>query len=252
MPTPLQLYKFRSLAGDAKERTRDIIVNNRLYWPNPKQLNDPFDCAPVPVFEGTQLQRQSYVRSLIKDFGAGYDKRSRKRIEKATLAKNTTVIEQAMAFQREQLRENVGVCSLSARCDHALMWAHYADSHQGICVELRTMVPGFYFAAAYPVTYSAERPVINMINKGHGDLFERMILTKADFWSYEEEWRLFDRDASGIRDLPPTTIKSVILGALISDIDRDMVISWVKESRQNIAVRQARLDDRLFAIRIDN
>ena len=40
---PEKLYKYRSLSGDSFKYTMDILLNNRIYMPSRKSLNDPFE-----------------------------------------------------------------------------------------------------------------------------------------------------------------------------------------------------------------
>jgi hypothetical protein len=45
------LYKLKSLTGESRDHTLDIIENSRIYFSSPEQFNDPFDCAP-PFTDG--------------------------------------------------------------------------------------------------------------------------------------------------------------------------------------------------------
>lgn len=95
---------------------------------------------------------------------------------------------------REQLSLRVGVVAFSSSAFHPLLWAHYADSGAGVVIGYRASVlkgitTGYERLGA--VQYLKEPP----INMGHvnfkddGNLHV-LLLTKADYWSYEQEWRL--------------------------------------------------------------
>lgn len=94
------------------------------------------------------------------------------------------------------------VSCLSTRFDSMLMWAHYAESSTGICLEydfnqstsnqlIRKMI--------FPVAYSKTPVKINdLLDDENDDLFQYSLeaavfcsaLNKSCVWSYENEWRL--------------------------------------------------------------
>ena len=88
--------------------------------------------------------------------------------------------------------------------ESVLMWAHYADSHRGLCAEFE-MDP-VCFSKAEVVAHSAERPEVR-IDAAHGDeaskerFFETGMHTKAQDWAYEDEWRLCLEGRVGVRRL---------------------------------------------------
>ena len=95
---------------------------------------------------------------------------------------------------RKQLSRRLGVVSFGSSALHPLMWAHYADSGAGVVVgyrfsTLRAIPRGHERLEA--VRY-LEKPPISM---GHviftdvGNL-HAVLLTKAQYWEYENEWRL--------------------------------------------------------------
>jgi hypothetical protein len=43
----------------------------------------------------------------------------------------------------EALCQSYRVYCLSEVCDSSLMWAHYADSHQGVCLEFDALAAPF-------------------------------------------------------------------------------------------------------------
>lgn len=90
-----------------------------------------------------------------------------------------------------------------------LMWAHYANSYKGMCVEYDFNEINEFIGFIYPVTYTTERPTLSLQDVGitgfdlkektavtSGDtniikLFE-YLLAKNTCWSYEDEWRIIN------------------------------------------------------------
>jgi hypothetical protein len=116
----------------------------------------------------------------------------------------------------EQLN-SIGIFSLAAYSNSALMWSHYGQEHKGICLgfEVRDLTPSADPKRFLQVRYSDEIPrmdergFINEIRFFTGDDGEvasegRISLTDASVrvaistnatcWSYEGEWRYIERN----------------------------------------------------------
>src|SRR5262249_50957232 len=91
---------------------------------------------------------------------------------------------------------------LAATPASSLMWAHYARSHTGLCLEFDATMPEV--SKAYEVKYAATRPLIRwqLLDNATG-LIDAMLLTKSDDWKYEREYRILCRN--GDIDKQPTT-----------------------------------------------
>lgn len=247
---PKYLYRYRSLRGDQRDFTRDILVNHRLYWATPSMFNDPFDCAPAPFYQISRLKREAHARALLAKQAPHLDKRERKRLAKSAMSHSATEIEAGMRGLQQQMRQEIAVCCLSAQPDHQLMWSHYADSHHGICLRFCTYDEGSPFLTALPVLYSPIRPLINMAAPSPPDLLEKVLLTKSECWSYEMEWRMLDQSSrgSGLRTFPSRFLDGIIFGASVSQEDRREVLSWIERRNHPIELFDARLDDRRYQL----
>ena len=93
------------------------------------------------------------------------------------------------------LDENIGVLSLSEKCDDLLMWAHYAQNHKGLVVGFNSEHNYFHqqlspldeFRYVRQMSYSKRRPSIRLTTiEDASDIF----LTKSEDWAYEHEWRM--------------------------------------------------------------
>jgi hypothetical protein len=136
------LYKYRSLAGVSAQFVERLILHNELYFPRPNEFNDPFDCCPVPSLRATRDEFARYLNDLYKRRMPRLSRADRRHSVTAILRdslrdhRSKAAIE---AFKRalDEAVNSAGVLSLSAKPDHILMWSHYADSHQGICLRFR-------------------------------------------------------------------------------------------------------------------
>ena len=89
---------------------------------------------------------------------------------------------------------HIGVLSLTENPHNLLMWAHYADSHQGFVIQFDASHKFFYQRKSKddqlrhlrPVSYSRDRPSLTLSQVNGLDY----CLAKSMDWSYEKEWRL--------------------------------------------------------------
>jgi hypothetical protein len=151
-----------------------------------------------------------------------------------------------------QVMEETAIYSLASRGDEILMWSHYSGSHSGVCLRFRPRPLLRAFQVAFPVHYAPERPRIVVGVEDHLEQLQKMLLTKADFWSYEREWRFVGwREGPGMRQFPAEALDGIILGAKITDTDARRVLSWVQQRAEGpIEVLRASLDPRLFRIQV--
>ncbi len=100
----------------------------------------------------------------------------------------------------KKLKQRFHVCSLSAKRDSPLMWAHYANEHKGFCVEYNVEdLPGNsneFFDMIHPVFYTdnifdATSYLIATAPKlKNPEFLQQAALIKTKDWAYEDEWRL--------------------------------------------------------------
>lgn len=224
-PPPPHFYKYRPLSAESLDFTRRIIVENELYWSSPLNFNDPFDSFPSHRVIGDNRKKKSEFRRVIKKFQPDMSRNDRRLLSRRATARTNTEIEEDMMSRQNLMNQMTGVCCLTTKCDNILMWSHYADSHKGLCLRFRTQsrfypkifTSDLYFELAFPVIYSINRPMINIVDPVRDNLVDELFLTKADIWKYEEEWRLINHtDGPGIYKYPPDRLDGIILGANIS------------------------------------
>ncbi len=168
------------------------------------------------------------------------------------------------------------------------MWAHYARDRTGICIEfdedkIKELEDAYIFNVKYmdrpPTVDTAVLTLIadqveynnDALFKGYTDgyehlyeqafeegrsvlweIFNGMLATKSQEWSYEQEKRLIyllsfpkeeqlaKRDKSGISiSLPEGCIKSVILGERTTAHDKSLIVSAIKKHKGNIILKRA-------------
>lgn len=178
------IYKYVS-----QDALNDILCSQRIGFTKPRDFNDPFDQPRV--------SRDLFTHEI-------YDLFERDRW--------VTPIEQAE--DAEKAWGECAVASFTRTYDNVLMWAHYADEHRGAVIEIDAVAAGLtsqellipvqlgsviylkrptQYYKSVRERYSSGEP---LVSRGE-DRFEidnlqglqRMFLSKALPWAYEEEVR---------------------------------------------------------------
>ena len=92
------LYKYRDLSGNGFKYTQDIFFNRRLFLSQLNLMND-----------ANEAIAEIEINNSMKAYGNLLEERNRK--------------------------DRIRISSLSETKRSSLMWAHYAASHTGICIE---------------------------------------------------------------------------------------------------------------------
>jgi len=137
MVVPDKLYKYRSLSTDVeRDRARDILLGNQLYFPTRLGFNDPFDCRislswAVNEDEMEKKLLEVYERSPPKGLKGTVKDFLKNCREDGSIAK----LLEGDSSQRltEKGLDKPGILCLSEKADDILMWSHYAENHRGIC-----------------------------------------------------------------------------------------------------------------------
>jgi hypothetical protein len=134
-------------------------------------------------------------------------------------------------------RETKAILCFSRNWDNILMWSHYGDSHAGVCLgfDIPDGEPGENYDT--DVLY---QPNVLPSPRRQEDLnlalVDRLLRTKHESWSYEQEVRMFvglndPPDANGLRWIefgPQLILKEVIIGAQCHPHESKMVEDALK------------------------
>lgn len=157
-----------------------------------------------------------------------------------------------------------GVLCLSEVPDSNLMWAYYADKHQGYTLELDPAHDFFHkqrflysdLDPVQPVRYVETR--LEMATMELPDNRLEILFTKASCWQHEKEWRMIlgsidslplVNGLKGLVPIPNELIKSITLGANASqDLVRNAKFFC---QRRNIELKKIVPDHSTFQLRIE-
>jgi len=250
MPNPpRRLFKYRSLDGPyGLANVRQIIEDNVMRWQSPTSFNDPFDCSPNLFFGTSDAARKAWLTQTSKTLNPSANRHERRAAVAPSVADwKTHEASLSNRFHDSILKSAVTCFSLTQ--DHPLMWAHYGDSHGGVCFEFEEQHDDSRFVGL-DVVYRTDRVPVDLTRFREGlDAIKSAILTKSDVWGYEREVRMIDyKKDAGPRAFPPAALKAVTFGLRTTPDNRARVIDMVRNRKRHIAVREAVLDGSTYAI----
>ena len=193
-------YKYRANLTDEKGNRRDTdsLLKGELFAPKLKELNDPFEgSVELPNADSedywvTPLLQQSYSAGVY-----------------------------SMSKQKEG--ENFP-------CNE-LLWAHYANSHKGFCIEydLKKLDNSITSIIDYriDVEYQENKPTISPDDSIEAKI-KKAFSTKSLAWDYENEYRLVF-SSSGVKKIAFEAIRAIYFGLNMSLPERNAIVNGLKD-----------------------
>ena len=203
-----------------------------------------FNSLPQPSLEKLE-QAEDIVAALDEVF-----------VEEVTKAAGAEVGKRAVGFFRQvaarhgaQMSQQLtaffqGKAKIGCFCeayDVPLLWAHYANSHQGFCVEYPIdAMPADDLRRRWlwPVVYSDRRfDLVSLIQRQgglqnvNGPVLAAM--HKAPNWEYEREWRIVDQtgDPPPGREIAMPKPSRIFVGSRMAPQFRDRIVRFAVASR---------------------
>lgn len=205
--TPRFLYKYMSI-----DRFKQFLSNGKLFFSRYDMLNDPFECI-------------SNIR-INYSFSEWMDFLYKDNIDIASVQSESLKLSTDMDYARYVIGNALttslskdGFLCLTHNYDNLLMWAHYADSHTGVCLEFDITMDLDTFYTPFPVKYTQDCPYYDYIYDNGGAV--RSILHKSLDWSYEEEYRIIKPGGFGLRKVASDSLTSVFFGC---QFDKDLFL----------------------------
>ncbi|MGH1437526.1 MAG: DUF2971 domain-containing protein [Lewinella sp.] len=199
----------------------DLIINHEVWFSDPTHFNDPFDTnLRVKEFNSIEdfceknprLIEDEEVSKKLSELSVSPSKISR-------FLKNMTKIESETA-------SSFGVSCFSYNNDEVLMWSHYSNNHQGVCIRFESKYDEEFFRLILDVNYTHKYPEIN----NEDDLMTKLskvLSYKHTNWSYEEEIRVIKMDGPGLKKVKLGAIVEIIFGCKCNKEDKKSIIKLI-------------------------
>jgi len=185
-PLPASLFSYHNL----NEFVLADLHNNRITATNPKLFNDLYDSSSHINSFASEKENLKELSDKLVQFGIEMDE---------SCGVNLDYLERQcvendyhyMPYMSEPMR----VKCFAESGSNVLMWSHYANNNQGICIEydFSSFADGKLF---YPVIYCQKPLDLTDLLRNHNGSNEKIrlgillsVIAKYNVWSYESEWR---------------------------------------------------------------
>jgi hypothetical protein len=219
-----RFYKYMSRATG-----RVVLENRTLRWSTPATLNDPFDnqfdlhvdidrnvVKPMTMqrlWEGYAGEHPAPIGNvlgvglrILRDRVRGLTREQFEQHFSDVVDEGLDRGDRLLPELQDQLRPHAAqhkLLCLSTTATSTLMWAYYAEQHQGVVASFKS-VPGVDspWPAGRPVQYQPDVPRLFDANfladmmSGRASMnvetiMERLVFTKSAEWEHEQEWRIW-------------------------------------------------------------
>lgn len=237
---PQYFFKYRTL-----ETFGEILENNSLWFSNPEDFNDPFDCQIETDYNNTPEEIEDLIRiTLQNSFNESQIK---------LLAKDAANTPEKWKKTINEAIKNIitksGVCCFAGNESNLLMWSHYSNSHKGVCLKFDALKDPNFFASPFPfpVKYQSDYPNYNYL-KNKKDIIKTLILTKSDHWKYEEEQRILKINQVGLHKFKKQALVEIIFGCRCTEEEIKKYIELCKSKGFIATFKKAVKKDREYGL----
>lgn len=181
-----RLYRFVGIPHkEGRESLIQDIAHNRICLSNPKNFNDPMD----PIL-------REWLEMQIREAKFNEDAKTFKLLKNAL--KHLRICSLS-GYKESHWHDRETISEHQEQVYNPLMWAHYANSHKGICIEYEITSECLArhnndneLLRLCPCAYREHKPMTD------GITLDNALMAKASCWSYEEEARLiyYSKDMS--------------------------------------------------------
>lgn len=270
------------------------MENRTLRWSAPRTLNDPYDTqfdvhidAKSDELKAATLQKLwdahygdkpvkvgNELGALIQHFRGSFPKLTRKEFDREFdeaidegLSRMKRVLPDVQDEIRAHMAESKLLC-LTKSPDNTIMWAHYAENHQGVVLGFK-QIPEFDgpWRVARPVEYLPDMPILldtefladmasGQVALSPEPIVNRLVFTKSEEWKYEREWRIWAgsgrKPQEPHEDIPfdKRELDSVIFGCRIPEKDRTEIAELTQRLYPHADILQVEKEEREFRLKI--
>jgi len=242
----------------------DVLESGAIRFTQLNALNDPFE--GYPCCSDYQPGAQKDIDKRMKQ----YMGTAVAQLFRAAIPLTPDYI--ANKIQR-MLSDSFAFLSLSKKKNSLVMWAHYAESHQGFVLGFKAESKFFHpgngkgMHGLCEVNYSSDRPMIPAggfpSNSGSSErLNEAIFYRKSNHWEYEQELRILANPAKAditqqdgnnrpisLFRFPSESVAEVIIGLSITPEIAAKIVAIVSNKYSHANLFQAQRHDSEFGLK---
>jgi len=247
----MKLYKYTSI----NQRLYESLGNGMLWFANAKSFNDPYDCNSPVILGAKEEHIERYFHSISQ-------------AKRPELLLNMSLPQLLSAWQSEpnhienavksmaaKALDEMGLLCLSANGKSIPMWAHYADSQKGVCLELEfESSEGDVFDGKdwCKVNYPHDKHYQKFFDddKDPKKSIFGLALTKSPEWRSEEEYRVI-QNSPGLYSFNRKTLTGVVFGFNASEASKATIKRLLTiDLYPNVRFGHVALDEDTYSLQV--
>ncbi len=252
---PETLFKYRSW----DDNTKKILQNLEIYLPSISKLNDPFEGSIPYIYDHEELTEENIYEAMTITGKRIFPSYNPSQLHMAVLDQmsekslfNENYLKERSEDSIKHIDKTFGIFSLTTEKNNYLMWSHYANSHQGICIGFNSdKIGNDIEGLLLKVTYQKKLPLNTIFGEDTIIFAKRMLGTKSDVWTYENEYRITKYNgANKSFQISHDSITEIILGCKISPSDKAEIINIVSANLKDCSIYETVLSRTKFELEL--
>lgn len=228
-----QLFRYRK----ANEFSLDELENSYIYFPSTDELNDPFDSSHMMLNLTKDDSEMEKLYGQLLEMSPNEWTRSyiiRKYQNKPELLRELVVNGTAKFIS------TYGIACFTVTPIHIVLWATYANNHEGICLQYDTVRDKSFFKGSRRVNYVEELEIIDYEPITNPQASNDIFYKKLNLWEKEFEVRLV-KPKVGKHKINPECVRSIVLGLRAKDDYIEKVIDIVRRKYEHATLYQTEI-----------
>lgn len=228
-----QLFRYRK----SNDFSLDELENEYIYFPCNNELNDPFDTS-------------HNMLKLTKD-DAEMVKLYNQMLEQSTNESIRAYVKKQYENKPDELRKFItkgtidfisthGIACFTVSPIHIVLWATYADNHEGICIQYDITRDKSFFNGVRAVDYVERFEVIDYKPVSNPETSVDIFYRKLNLWEKEFEVRLV-KPKTGKHKINPECVRSIIFGLRAKDDYIEKVIDIVRRKYKHVTLYKTKI-----------
>lgn len=240
---PDKIYKYYKI----NNYLIDNLKNSTLWFSKAADFNDPYDCYAELIHYEFRNEKQLKERAQQVVNSAFNTSRKVRRTEARYVIKHKAKFVEGYYATRQDTIDTQGICCFSLSSKNTLLWSHYANCHQGICLEFDHFTLKKTFDI-HKVKYTEKFEPINYFDDP-GKALKYLFTTKAKDWDYEQEYRAI-KEGAGLSTFNKSCLTGIIFGCKVSESDVELVKTTIEKMGYNLSYFNAVMANKTFKLDI--
>jgi hypothetical protein len=238
---PPYFFRYRT---DSKY-TLDEIENNYIYFSTHEKLNDPFDSNYNLI---NLSENPNDIESLFNYIIKFSPRNDIANFLQELYRKNQNDFRKFILEFLKPFFQKFGIACFSTYQANLVLWATYANNHQGICIQYSLDYDREFFKHLTPIEYVESLEKINYMPQNEFEAQKKLFFKKAEVWKHESELRLVKED-SGKHEFNPIAVRSIAFGLRTKDEFKKEIIKIVSEKANHIKIYNSELLEDSYGLR---